>query len=175
MLSLSVDGQTVRFNELASRNESSVVDDYGEFEDWIEIYNESRKDINLGGWFISDDSANPSRWRIPESDPKTTLIPAGAYLLLWADRDTAQGSLHIDLKLSKTGESIYLYKKDQSGFILEDSVTYPELSKDLSYGICSVTVKAWKILKQPSPGLPNICPFDKMNVKKKKKAGIKPA
>jgi hypothetical protein len=167
---VSVHGQNLRFNELVSRNVSTCVDDYGEYEDWIELFNGSRRDIDLGGWYISDDGENPGKTRIPDTDPRITLIPAGSYLVLWADRDTVQGPLHINLKLSREGETVYLSRKDQNRFILVDSVSYPVISNDISYGYCSNGVKGWRLLDLPTPGMPNNCPYKGIEQYKTKKS-----
>ena len=33
--------------------------------DWIELYNTTSNTINLGGWYLSDSSVNPTKFRIP--------------------------------------------------------------------------------------------------------------
>ena len=39
-------------------NESVVADQDGEFDDWIELYNKSDQDVDLSGWYLSDNSDN---------------------------------------------------------------------------------------------------------------------
>jgi len=40
--------------------------------------------------------------------PAGTSIPAGDYLIVWADKDDTQAGLHADFKLSAAAESIFL-------------------------------------------------------------------
>ncbi len=51
--------QTLVVNEIMASNSHSVHDVSGEFEDWFEIYNASSSAINLAGYYLSDDAANP--------------------------------------------------------------------------------------------------------------------
>ena len=36
-------------------NDQTEADEYGEFDDWIEIYNMGASNINLGDYYLSDD------------------------------------------------------------------------------------------------------------------------
>src|SRR5687768_16250945 len=65
-------------NEFMATNQSSIQDEEGKFEDWIEIYNADEKAIDLGGLFISDDKKNKNKFKIPTTEPaKTTIQPGG--------------------------------------------------------------------------------------------------
>ena len=66
---------------LASNSRSNYDGDFGEYSDWVELYNPTSQNVDLEGWSLSDDGADPGKWRIPAG----TVIPAGGYLLFWAD------------------------------------------------------------------------------------------
>lgn len=83
-----------------------------EFDDWIEIKNNGATPVDVGGMYLSDDKSNPFNYRITDSNPTLTTIPAGGYLLIWADNDTGQGDLHLDFGLSTDGEDIGIYYFD---------------------------------------------------------------
>ena len=51
-------GQLV-INEFSAANKSHLVDNYGDTPDWIELYNSSTSDIDLSGYFISDNLSDP--------------------------------------------------------------------------------------------------------------------
>ena len=99
-----------------------VTDQYGEYEDWIEIYNENSRAIDLGGLFITDSLSEGMKYRIPTTCADSTTIPANGYLLLWADDQPEQGILHLGFGLSRNGEAIGLLQYNGVGFI--DSLTY---------------------------------------------------
>ena len=93
----------------------------------LELYNNSNSDINLSGYFLSDDSEDLMQWQIPEG----TVISADGYLMIWADKDEEQEGLHADFKLSSSAESLVL--SDIDGSIL-DEVSYADQTTDISYG-----------------------------------------
>jgi hypothetical protein len=79
----------VRIHEFMSSNESSIADEDGMREDWIELHNTGPVAIDLGAWGLSDDPALPFRWSFAAG----TVIEAGGHLLVWAsgkDRQAEQ-------------------------------------------------------------------------------------
>ena len=42
-------------NEIMASNDQTIADEFGEFDDWIEIYNNGNQSINLFGYHLSDD------------------------------------------------------------------------------------------------------------------------
>ena len=150
--------QKLLINEIAAAVVNSQVDDYGEFEDWIEIYNPTKYDIDVGGWFLTDNLNKPTKWRIPHSRPELTTVHAGGYLLLFADGDTLQGPVHLGFALNKSGEQLGLFNSDGENLVLMDSVSYDNLQADCSYGRCPEHKGLWSVLNKPTPGKANICP-----------------
>ena len=57
---------SIYINEYLSANENSIVDEDGEHNDWIEIYNSSKEVINLKGYCLSDDENVPDKWIFPD-------------------------------------------------------------------------------------------------------------
>lgn len=96
-------GQVV-INEFMAQNTATVTDEVGEFEDWVELYNNMSYDIDLGGYYLSDNTTNLTKWQFPAN----TIIPANGYLIVWADDEAADGTLHAAWKLSASGESVTL-------------------------------------------------------------------
>ncbi len=86
--------------------------------DWIELYNTTGQNINIGGWFLSDrnsDDPNIKKYEIP--DP--TMIGAHCYAVFVENvtfgNPSAPGC-HTPFGLSEAGETVYLYS-GQSGQI----------------------------------------------------------
>ncbi len=83
----------------------------GQFADWIELYNPNTNEVNIGGFFLTDDLSDPTKWRIPSP----TLIAPQGFLLVWADNETNQnvldtyGNLHAGFSLRREGEAIGLF------------------------------------------------------------------
>ena len=114
-------------NEFMAANDATMADQDGEFEDWIELYNNSNATIDLGGFSLSDDLTEPNKWAFPAG----TTIAANGYLIIWADEDTDQDGLHADFKLSAGGETLILTDQETA---LIDSVSYTNQEADVSHG-----------------------------------------
>ncbi len=114
-------------NEFLASNSSTAVDQDEEFDDWIELYNNSNSDFDLSGYFLSDNAEDIMQWQIPDG----TIISANGYLMIWADKDEEQEGLHANFKLSSSAESVVL--SDDNGSII-DEVSYSDQTSDISYG-----------------------------------------
>ncbi|MHC4555912.1 MAG: lamin tail domain-containing protein, partial [Planctomycetota bacterium] len=125
-------GIPLAINELMASNSSSIPDPQGEFDDWIEIYNFGTDAIDIGGMYLTDNLSVPNKWQIPGNSPAATTIPAGGYLLIWADNEIAEAGLHANFKLDAGGEEIALFYND--GITLIDSIIFPDQTVDISYG-----------------------------------------
>ena len=114
-------------NEFMASNNTTQADQNGEFDDWIELYNNGTVALDLEGYSLSDDFVDLQQWVFPTG----VSIQPNDYLIVWADKDDAQTGLHASFKLSSASESIFL--SDDSGTII-DEVTYIDQSPDISYG-----------------------------------------
>lgn len=117
-------------NEVLAINESIITDEAGQFEDFVELYNDEDTPVDLSGMHLSDDPGEPTKWQIPPG----TVIGAKSFLLIWADEDPGDGPLHADFKLGSGGETVALFHTAAQGIVLIDSLTFPGLGIDESYG-----------------------------------------
>jgi len=130
-------------NEVLASNTSTNLDDKSKnFCDWIELYNNSDREISLGNWFLSDDIEKPNKWAIPFY---VSIAPNG-YKLFWADG--INSSNHLNFKLDIDGETIYLFNGNLE---LIDSIKYPQQSPDISYGRCSGSPNQWNYFHEVTP------------------------
>ena len=139
-------------NEFCAANNSMITDEFGEYNDWIEIYNANYFPVNIGGLYITDNQAQPANYKIPSNAPDSTIIPARGFILLWADNQPEQGILHLDFKLSSEGESIGLVQYNGMDFI--DYLEYPGIQKDVSMGRIPDGSSEFQ-LTAPTPGSGN--------------------
>ncbi|SMO60856.1 lamin tail domain-containing protein [Gracilimonas mengyeensis] len=122
----------IKINEIVASNGSSLTDEQGEADDWVEIFNAGEVSVNFGGMYVTDDPEEPLKWQIPSDQSNQTTIGPGEYLVLWFDGDPEQGALHVDTKLSASGE--YVILTDDDGVTRIDSVAFPELEEDIAWG-----------------------------------------
>ncbi len=103
-------------NEFLASNKTSNIDpDYSEFSDWIEIHNSMDIEINLGGYFLSDNNDNPIKWQFPDG----VFVPENGYVIIWADGKNE--GIHTNFKLNKGGEVILLFNPDT---VLVDAIKF---------------------------------------------------
>ncbi len=85
-------------NEVCSSN-SWVKDEYGERPDWIEIYNDGDKDVDLADMVLINKTKAKTHV-FPKFMSDSTVIPANGRILLWADGNAESGPRHLNFKLS---------------------------------------------------------------------------
>ena len=137
-------------NEFLASNDNLFADNFGEYDDWIEIYNGESKDINLQGYYLSDNFDNPDKWAFPD-----TMIRAGAFLVLWADEDQEQGSLHTNFKINKAGEQLGIFNSVSTNFAPVDTFSFKIQTINISYGRFPDGTEAWQTFDPPTPGSAN--------------------
>jgi len=140
-------------NEFLASNDSCCTDEYGEYDDWIEIYNPGPDPVDIGGMYISDDLTNVTAWQIPATAPDSTTIPAGGFIVLWADKQPEQGILHVKIKLSSGGEDVVLTAPNGTTEI--DSYTFGAQTTDVSEGRYPDGSETWQFFNTPTPGASN--------------------
>ena len=124
-VSESVATGQLRINELMASNSNTASDQDGEFDDWVELFNNSANSISLGTYFLSDDSDNLEKWSFPAS----ASIAPGEYKIVWIDGDSLQVGLHTNFKLSGVYDRLLL--SDASSQII-DEVSFANQIQDIS-------------------------------------------
>ncbi len=119
--------QNVVINEIMSSNENTILDDFGESSDWVEIFNNSAQEISIDQWYLSDDENETDKWQFPD----TTILPNQFLLIFCSGRDTSSAYLHSNFKLKSSGEDIVLCDENENIIDQYDPVS---LSNDISFG-----------------------------------------
>jgi hypothetical protein len=58
---LRQDAGKVIITEMMAANGAGLVDEDGDHSDWLEIHNRGRWPVNLGGWALTNNSAQPQQ------------------------------------------------------------------------------------------------------------------
>lgn len=140
----------VIINEFSCANKNVIADNFGEYEDWIELYNAGASPVDLTGYFLSDDKALPAKWAIPSG-----ILNPGEFRLFFASRNDTllAGTYHTNFKLKQTAtEEVVL--SSPSGTIL-DSITIRPTQVNHSRGRTINGAATWSVFTTPTPGAAN--------------------
>ncbi len=139
---------------------STIVDEDGDKEDWIELQNSGATTVNLNGWYLTDQAGNDAlgtgsdlrKWQFPVTTPAINL-GAGERLVVWCsakNRKAVLGTptaprLHTNFKLDASGEHLALVRPD--GVTIEHEIgsafpnfKYPPQPQNRTYGTTVTTV-----------------------------------
>ena len=131
---------------LASNTLTNLDPDYSTFSDWIEIHNSGHQNVDLNGFYLTDDLNAPIKWQIPPN----TIIPPSGFVLFWADgRNRGR---HTNFSLLKRGEQVGLFDP-QGAFI--DAIKFTGQTSDVSLGRQSDKNSAQVCFSPPSPNAAN--------------------
>lgn len=106
--------------------------------DAIELYNPNSTEVNIGGWYLSDNRSNPKKWKIPTE----TVIPAGGYLVFNEGHYESSTIQYNDqefgssFSLSSLGENIYLFSGSPTGELTgyETGYNFDAVETGVSFG-----------------------------------------
>jgi hypothetical protein len=143
-ISLSLKSQIV-FNEIVSKNEGGLLNDFQNYSDWIEFYNSSTTDILLKDYYLSDDLSDTYKWQMPNR-----YLKGQSHIVIFASDE--HGDLHANFKISSQGEALYLSHID-SGLV--DSFPPVPLLENQAFGRFPDGTAQMGILNTPSPNTTN--------------------
>lgn len=132
----AIPGSGVRLNEFMASNGETLRDGDGNSSDWIELFNAGPGPVDLGGWFLSDDADDLTKWPFPEG----TVLAPNSYLIVFASGQESdsyrdgEGFLHTNFRLTTGGEYLALVESDGTSVRSEFAPQYPPQFRDVSYG-----------------------------------------
>jgi hypothetical protein len=155
----------VKLNEVLPRPSRAP----GSPGEYIEIFNPGTAPVDLEGFFLTDSSRNPTRWRIPAGFP----VPAKGFQVFYAD-GLNRGN-HASFKLSNSGEYLGLFGRMEEGNLLVDQLAFRGVRTGESWGATPDGTRSFRSWKDPTPGKRNIPKIPEEYLKKRQAgAGIQP-
>ena len=149
IVTFAQDLNQIHVSEFMASNSNTLMDEDGDYPDWIELYNPTASSIDLDGWYISDNPEDLIKWIIPK-----VSIEANGYLLIYSSgKDKRTGEFHTNFKLSSSGEQICLTKPDGESIAFKFDGNYPAQFPDISYGFIDGILSYFDI---PTPNQPNV-------------------
>lgn len=150
-------------NEFMAKNDGYILDPAGDDDDWIELYNYKDVPVDVGGMYLTDRPLEPINWwQIPTGFPLETTIEPYGHLIIWADNETGEGTLHASFAIGAGGgEDLALF--DPDGVQVDLKTVNPQNS-DESYGRLPDGGSTWEVFSltgtyPPSPGQENGSPL----------------
>jgi hypothetical protein len=140
-------------NEYSAANCDNDGSDCGDYEDWVEIFNNTSQSIDLEGYYFSDKIDNITKWQFPNS----FIIGAGEHVIIYAsglDPEIEVSSNNTSFKLTQTRDTEYVILSNTIGEIID----YKKLSPhqlNHSIGRSFDAASDWSIFIEPTPGSPN--------------------
>ncbi|MDC0325078.1 lamin tail domain-containing protein, partial [Akkermansiaceae bacterium] len=147
-------GKTVVINEILANS--------GPEPDWIELHNRSSSPVSIGGWFLSDDGSDLTKYRIPVD----TVLPANGYLTFFEDTNFGPESPDLNritgFGLSDNGETVHLTSA------IDDVLTDYRFKENYGASLEGTTLGYYYkpgsrtynfiALQEPTPAAPNAAP-----------------
>ena len=141
----------VVINEYSCSNISNLTDNFGSYEDWIELYNPTGSSISISGYYLSDKVTNPTKFLIPAG----VNVPANGFLKVFCSNKNQfiSGNLHTNFKLTQTKPESIVFS-NSSGVILEN-YTLEATQSNHSRGRTTNGSTTWSVFTTPTPGASN--------------------
>ena len=122
-------------SEFLASNQDTLDDADGDSSDWIEIFNPTEEIVDLSGWFLTDDPANPAKWSF-SANAAAQLEPFDSMVVFASGKDRRDTNYHTNFKLSAGGEYLALLTPEQivASEFGPGGTEYPPQFSDVSYG-----------------------------------------
>lgn len=143
--------KAIIINEIMAANEDYVMDAYGEFSDWVELYNPAANELDLSGYYLSDSKKNLTQYTFPQG----TIIAPDSFFVVWCTgaQSVAESECYTNFKVSE-GETVYLTAKD--GVTVVDSLKAKNVYENESIGRASENSDEIVVFLAPTPRRTNV-------------------
>lgn len=122
----------LHINEVMVQNTQNIVDEYGQHQPWVELFNSNFAPLEISSVYLTDDPANPKKYPVPLGDVQTRIAKR-QHVVFWIDGQPDRGTFHTNLQF-KPGQDNWIGIYDADGRTLIDELTIPgTLPADNSY------------------------------------------
>ena len=153
---MTLRGQVV-INEFSCSNYSLNV--AGNNEDFVELFNTTGGPVDIGGWYMSDNVDNPTKFEIPVG----TIVPPNGFLTIICSGEAQAGNLYAggflntNFRIHQCKEESVVFS-DGTGSILESYTYGTDIStnqEDHSWSRETDGAGDWKVCLSPTPNATN--------------------
>ncbi|MBR4276020.1 MAG: OadG family protein [Prevotella sp.] len=170
----------IRINEVMTSNQTSLQDEFGNRNPWVEIVNTAFSTYNIRGMFITTDRTVlnksltvPQRMSrmsiIPNGDARTNLS-ARQHIVFFLNSNHNKGLLHLDANV-RSNKPVWIALYDGNAIDLIDSVTIPVIPINTSYARKSDGADTWVMrdADHVTPGTDNYIQASETKIQKLKR------
>lgn len=136
-------------NEIMPANIDVILDPSFNYGSWIELYNPGTTDINISGWFLSNDPMDNMQCPLGTS---SRIVKAGGFLTLWLGHKDDYCQQQIDFSLDYDGGVVNLSDKNGNTVC---SVEYETIPGRISWARKNDGSDEWGLTSTPTPGTTN--------------------
>jgi len=139
----------VVINEYSAANYSDYTDNYGDYEDWFELFNSGDSPQELSGYFLSDKPNNLTKFQISNS----LQLNVNSHIRIFASgRDEEIGSdIHTNFKIHQTKGNEWIILTAPDGISIIDSIKVKPCLTNHSRGRITDGSTNWGVFTNPSP------------------------
>lgn len=173
---------SIKLNEVMTRNESSLIDEYGVRNAWVEIANISHSTYNIRGMYLTTDrSVLDKKMSVPERVSRMSQIPSGdvrtnlnarQIIVFQLGSKPAEGTLHLTVPVN-ADKPVWIALYNGNATQLIDSITVPVLQKDQSFARIANNGNAndWEVKSadRVTPGIHNQTTVSESKIEKFKR------
>ncbi|MHC4461592.1 MAG: lamin tail domain-containing protein [Planctomycetota bacterium] len=144
---------SVKINELLAHSHATA-------PDWIELHNTTAELINIGGWFLSDNDSNLTKYEIAEG----TTIDQNDYIVFYQDQhfdNPNDPGCNVRFAMSENGETLYLHSGQDgelTGYSEEEEFGASETGVAFGRYLKSTGTYNFVAMSENTPRLPNAYP-----------------
>lgn len=137
-------------NEWQTSNETTLFDETGEYDSWVELFNPNDFQVNLSGYSLILDSQS---YTVTGNEPWLTTVDANGFLVLWLDGEANEGANHLGISCPIAGGNLQLLGSDGSSI---DEVEWDTTTaSNASYGRSLDGSPSWIEFTTPTPRITN--------------------
>lgn len=179
-LAFAQGANNIRLNEVMTSNLTSLQDEFGNRNPWVEIVNTAFSTYNIRGMFITTDRTVlnksltvPQRMSrmsiIPNGDARTNLS-ARQHIVFFLNSNPTKGALHLSANVN-SNTPIWIALYDGNAIDLIDSVTVPVMRTNCSYARKTDGAATWVVrdADHVTPGTDNFIQASETKIQKLKR------
>ena len=141
-------------NEILTSDMCSPSAKTNELNYYIELYNASKKTVELKNFYLTNDFNYPQKWEAKTQDVANNSILPNSFGVLPIEYSSFEHEKVLLAKIS--GRKIALIQTAGNTIFFIDSLSYPNIYPNISYGRFPDGSESWYQLLTPSPGQKNI-------------------